>query len=194
MSTRSPYRIAARPARTAARVTVAVIAGPNSALVATPEQLGRWWCLTPLALWSTVSVRSTDPDEILRGVASVLARHDAHRLILIAEGQAARAALELVLQGAIDCAGLLAIAVSRTALSFRIVPTAAAIRLVVRGEDREDTPVDLISELRAADIDTRIIGFASGAANDVRAAACAAETFVQELVANATRPIRHYGV
>ena len=193
MSTRSPYRIAARPAHTAARVTVAVIAGPNSALVATPEQLGRWWCLTPLALWSTVSVRSTDPGEILRGVASVLARHDAHRLILIAEGQAARAALELVLQGAIDCAGLLAIAVSRTALSFRIVPTAAAIRLVVQHQDRQDAPADLITALSASYVDTRIIGFDAPAANDLRTAASAAETFVLELVANASRQHRHQG-
>jgi len=185
-----------RPARTAARVTVAVIAGPGSALVATPEQLGLWWCLTPLARWSTVPVRGTHPDEVLHGVASVLARHDvdAHRLILLAEGLAARAALELVLQRAIDCAGLLAIAVPCTALPFRIIPTAAAIRLVVAHPDREDTPVDLISDLRAADIDMRIIGLAAGAANDARAAASAAETFVLELVANASRPERHHGV
>ncbi|WP_247416577.1 hypothetical protein [Bradyrhizobium sp. 159] len=192
MSTRSPYRIAARPSRNAGRVTVAVIADPNFALVAKPEQLGRWWCLTPPALWSTVSVRGTDPEELLHGVASVLARQkvDARRLILIAEGQAARAALELVLHGAIDCAGLLAIAVPCAALSFRVVPIATAIRLVVR---REDSSADLIAALRAADIDTRIIGFDSATANGARAAASAAETFVLELVANASRQNRHHG-
>lgn len=192
MSIRSPYRIAARPSRNAGRVTVAVIAEPNFALVASPEQLGRWWCLTPPALWSTVSVRGTDPEELLHGFSSVLARQkvDARRLILIAEGQAARAALELVLQGAIDCAGLLAIAVPCAALSFRIVPTATAIRLVVR---REDGSADLIAALRAADIDTRIIGFDSTTANGARAAASAAETFVLELVANASRQNRHHG-
>ena len=196
MSTRSPFSIAVRPARTAARVTVAVIAGPGAGLVTTPEQLGRWWCLTPLARWSTVPMRGTHPNEVLHGVASVLARHDvdADRLILLAEGQVARAALELVLRGAIDCAGLLAIAVPCTALPFRIVSTAAAIRLVVGRQDRKDTPVDLISELHAADIDTRIIGFASGAANNARAAASAAETFVLELVANASRQHHHHGV
>lgn len=185
-----------RPARTAARATVAVIAGPGAALVTTSEQLGLWWCLTPLARWTTVPVRCTHPDEVLHGVASVLARHnvDADRLILLAEGQAARAALELVLQGAIDCAGLLAITAPCAALPFRIVPTDAAIRLVVGRQDREDGPVDLISELRAADIDTRIIGFTSAAANDARAAANAAETFVLELVANASRQHHHHGV
>lgn len=196
MSTHSPFIIAGRPARAAARVTVAVIAGPSTSLVATPEQLGLWWCLTPRARWSTLSVRSTHPDAVLHGVISLLGRHDVvpDRLILVAEGEAARAALELVLRGAIDCAGLLAIAIPCTALPFRIVPTTAAIRLVVGRQDRKDMPVDLISELHAADIDTRIIGFASGAANNARAAASAAETFVLELVANASRQHHHHGV
>jgi len=196
MSIRSPYGIAARPTRTAAKVIVAVIAGPDAPLVATPEELRRWRRLTPLALWSTASVRGAGPDEILHGVAAELARQDveAHRLILLAEGKAARAALELVLRGAIDCAGLLAIAVPCAALSFRFVPAAAAIRLVVRREDREDTPADLITALHATDIDARIIGFESAAANDARAAASAAETFVLELVANASRRSRHHGV
>lgn len=201
MPIRSPFGIAARPARTAAKVTVAVIAGPDASLVATDEELRRWRRLTPLALWSAVSVHGALPskklpDEILHSLAAELARQDleAHQLILLAEGKTARVALELVLRGAIDCAGLLAIAVPCTALSFRIVPTAAAIRLVVRREDREDAPADLITALRAADIDARIVGFDSAAANGARAAASAAETFVLELVANASRQGRHHGV
>lgn len=173
MSIRPPYGIAARPARLAAKVTVAVIAGPDAPLVATLEDLRRWPRLTPLALWSAVSIRGVPPDknlpdEILRGIAAELARRDieAHRLILLAEGKAARAALELVLRGGIDCAGLLAIAVPCAALSFRIVPTAAAIRLVVRREDRRDSQVDLVTALRTADIDARIMGFDSAAAKD----------------------------
>ncbi|MBN8992920.1 MAG: hypothetical protein J0H42_32185 [Rhizobiales bacterium] len=196
----SPHRTAARPARTAERATVAVIAGPDASLVATPEELRRWRRLTPLALWSVVSVSGAPadenlPDEILHGVAAELARQDvaAHRLILVAEGKAARAALELVLRGDIDCAGLLAIAVPCAALPFRIIPTAAAIRLVVRRADREDTPADLITALRAADLDARIIGFNSARTNDTRAAGNAAETFVLELVANASRQSRHHG-
>jgi hypothetical protein len=195
MSIRSPYGIAARPARTAAKVAVAVIAGPDAPLVATPEELRRWRRLTPLTSWSAVSVRGACFDEILHGVAAALAQRDEEpaRLILLAEGQAARAALELVLRGAIDCVGLLAIAVPCAALSFRIVPAAAAVRLVVRREDREDRPANLISALRAADIDTRIIGFDAAAVNAARAAASAAETFVLELVANASRQSRHHG-
>ncbi|QPF89926.1 hypothetical protein [Bradyrhizobium commune] len=196
MSIRSPSETAARTARGAAKVVVAVIAGPDALLVATPEMLRQWRRLTPLAVWSAVSVGRGNSEEILRSLATEMARLDVepHRLILLAEGKTARAALELVLQGAIDCAGLLAIAAPGAPLPFPIVPTAAAIRLVVRRQDREDAPADLITALRASYVDTRIIGFDAPAANDLRAAASAAETYVLELVANASRQNRHHGV
>jgi hypothetical protein len=190
MSIHQPHGTAARPARTAAKALVAVLAGPDAPLIATAAELARWRALTPLALWSAVSVRDAGPDEILRGVAAELARQDAglHQLILLAEGHAARTALELVLQGTLDCAGILAIAVPCATLPFRVVPTAAAIRLVVQHEGRGDVPVALITALQAADIDTRITGLNR---HDTRAAASAAETFVLELVANASRQGRH---
>jgi hypothetical protein len=190
MSIRSSHGIAARPARTAVKVMVAVLAGPDAPLVATLAELPRWRALTPLALWSTVSVRDAGPDEVLHGVAAELVRQGvgAPQLILLAEGKAARTTLELVLQGALDCAGILAIAPPCAALPFRIVPTAAAIRLVVQHEERGDVPVALITALQAADIDTRITSLNR---QDTRAAASAAETFVLELVANASRQSRH---
>ena len=192
MQTYSAYKAAIRPAHDATKVMVAVVAGPDAPLVATAGALPRWRALTPLALWSTLPIRDVSRDEILRGVAALLARHDvhAHQLILLTEGKAARIALELVLQGALDCAAMLAIAIPCTALPFPILPTAAAVRLVV---DCEDAPADLISALRAADIDARIIRLGPAVSHDMRAAASAAETFVLELVANASRQIRHQG-
>jgi hypothetical protein len=190
MSIHSPHWTAARSQRTAAKAMVAVLAGPEARLVATPAELPRWRALTPLALWSTVSIRDTSPDEILRGVAAELARQgaEAHQLILLAESKTARTALELVLQGILDCAGILAIALPCAALPFRVVPTAAAVRLVVQHEERGGVPAALITALQAADIDTRITSLDR---HDTRAAAGAAETFVLELVANASRQIRH---
>jgi hypothetical protein len=172
---------------------VAVIAGPDDPRVATPAELPRWRALTPLALWSTVSVRDASPDAILHSVTAKLSRQDveAPHLILLAEGKAARTALELVLQGALDCAGILAISVPCAALPFRIVPTAAAVRLVVQRQEHEDALRDLITTLRAADIDARIINLNPAGANDARSAASAAEAFVLELVANASRQNRH---
>jgi hypothetical protein len=195
MSIHQPHGTAARPARTAAKAMVAVLTGPDTPLVATSAELPRWRALTPLALWSTVSIRDTSPDEILRGVAAELARQgvEASRLILLAEGKAARTALELVLQGILDCAGILAIALPCAALPFRIAPTATAVRLVVQREDRGDLPADLITALRAADVDARIISLDPAVTREARTAASAAETFVLELVANASRQSR-YGV
>ena len=201
MSICSPHGIAARPARTAANVMVAVLAGPDAPRVATPAELTRWRALTPLALWATISISAAHPDEILHGVAAELVRQElgAPQLILLAEGKAARTTLELVLQGTLDCAGLLAIAVpcAGAALPFRIVPTAAAIRLVVQRGERGDVPADLIIALRAADIDARITGLDPTVAREARTAASAAETFVLELAANASRQSLHrarYGV
>jgi hypothetical protein len=190
MSRPQPHGTAALPARTTAKAIVVVLVGPDTPLVATPAELPRWRALTPLALWSTVSVRDASPDEILRGIAAELARQDAeaHLLVLLAEGQAARTAFELVLQGALDCAGILAIALPCTTLPFRVVPTAAAIRLVVQHEKRGNLPVALITTLQAADIDARITSLNW---HDMRAVASAAETFVLELVANASRQSCH---
>lgn len=182
-----------RPARAAAKVMVAVIAGPDAPLVATPAELPRWRALTPLALWATVAVNDASPDEILRGVAAELARQEAGaaQLILLAGGKAARTALELVLERALDCAGILAIALPCAALPFRIVPTAAAIRLVVQHRDRGDVPGDLVTALCAADIDARVACLDPTVAREARTAASAAETFVLELVANASHQSRH---
>jgi hypothetical protein len=197
MPVRSPInaqdKVAARPARSGARVMVAVIAGPEASLVAGPKDLPRWRRLTPLALWSTVSLRDAGPDAILHGIAEALARQDvgARRLVLVGEGDAGRCALELVLQGALDCAGMLAIAIPCAALPFRIVPPAAAVRLVVRRQDCDGAQDDLIAALRAADMDERIIRLDLAASYDERATASAAETFVLELVANASRQSRH---
>jgi hypothetical protein len=190
MQTYSPSKAAIRPAHDASKAMVAVVAGPDTPLVSTAGALPRWRALTPLALWSTLPIRDASRDEIMHGVTTLLARQNvqAHQLILVAEGKAARTALELVLQGALDCAAILAVAVPCAALPFPILPTAVAVRLVV---DCEDAPADLISALRAADIDVRITRLNAAVRHDARTAANAAETFVLELVANASRQIRH---
>ncbi|WP_245330376.1 hypothetical protein [Bradyrhizobium sp. AS23.2] len=61
-------------------------------------------------------------------------------------------------------------------------------------EDCEDSSEFLITGLQATDIDARIIRLDPAAANVARTAANAAETFVLELVANASRQSRHIGV
>ena len=192
--TNSPSQTAARRPRGAAQVVVAVIAGPDAPPWVGEMRIGqRWRRLTPLAHWSTVAIRDASPEQILHGVAAERARRDvqAGRLILLAEGMAGRAALELVLRGALDCAGIVAIAVPCAALPFRIASTSVPVRIVVQREHGEDAPDDLISALRAADIDARIIRLNPAAVLDPRTAVNAAETFVLELVAHASRQGRH---
>jgi hypothetical protein len=193
MALRQSHRPATSAARSPAGVIVGVIAGPEGPAGAIAQALPHWRRLTPLAVWSTVNLQRPGPTEIMRGVDAMLARHGirARQLILLGEGRAGRLALELVLQGALSCAGMLAIAIPCAALPFPIVPTAAAIRLVVSPQDLGHTPNDLVSALRTADIDERIIRLSPASADDSRVAASAAETFVLELVATVGHQARH---
>lgn len=95
--------------------------------------------------------------------------------------------LELTLRGELPCGGIVAIDVASDALSFPVVPTVTAIRLVIHHND-EEPQGSLIGALRAADLDARIINLdlAAGRATEA-AAASATETFVLELVATIGR-------
>jgi hypothetical protein len=192
MPARQPHVVVASAARPLAAVTVCVMVGRHRPASGISQALPHWRRLTPLATWAPINLRGTDRAEILEAVNAVLERHiiPTRRLILLGEGAAARHALELVLQGELACAGLLAIGVSCDALPFPITSTAAAIRLVV---DRQgcEAPSDLIDALRAADIDERVIRLNAAGADAPRVAADAAETFVLELVATVGHQARH---
>jgi hypothetical protein len=195
MQTRQTQPTAARMARQA-QVIVVVVIGPDGPAIGIAKDLERWRRLTPLAGWTTINLTSTAGSEILHGVAAVLEQKHlaAHQLILLGGGMAMRRALELVLQGALVCAGMLAIDIPCTPLPFRIVPTAAAIRLVVLHGGSKGAPDDLVRALQAADLDERIITLNPMGRSDARAAAAsAAETFVLELVATVGRQAHHGG-
>ena len=175
--------IPASPIRPDASVLVGVMAAPDVPAVAVPQTLERWRWLTPLATWMPIEFGEPSDAGILCGVATALDRFGMapRQLILVGEGPVAQSALELVLRGVLPCGGMVAIDISCGALPFRIVPTVTAIRLVVR-HDYEQPPSKLISAVRAADLDARIINLnAVGCAAE--AAASATETFVLELVA-----------
>jgi hypothetical protein len=131
----------------------------------------------------------------LHSVAAVLEQNHiaARQLILLGGGIATGRALELVLRGTLVCAGMLAIDIPCTPLAFRIVPTAAAIRLVVQHNGSKGEPDDLVCALRAADLDKRIITFNPTGCSDARVAASAAEIFLLELVATVGRQAHHGG-
>lgn len=171
---------------------VGLLGGPDKESVGIAHHLQRWQRLTPLASWTVINTTETSRTGILQGVAAALDQRNVppHRLVLIGEGDIARLALELVLESALDCAGILGVGVFRAALPSPIIPTAAAIRLVVHGNGPERTG-NLISTLRATDMDVRVIRLNSATACDVSCAGEAAETFVLELVATVGRQARH---
>jgi hypothetical protein len=193
MATREQVQPLLRPVRQHAAVLVGLLGGPDKESVGIARHLPRWRRLTPLASWTVINTTETSRTGILRGVAAALDQRNVppRRLVLLSEGDIARLALELVLERALDCAGILGVSVSRAALPSPIVPTAAAIRLVVHGNGPQRTG-DLISALHSTDMDVRIIRLNS-AAREVGCAGEAAETFVLELVATVGRQAR-YGV
>jgi hypothetical protein len=174
---------------------VGVIAAPDVPAFTVPQALARWRRLTPLARWVPIEVGELKHASTLHGVAAALDRVGMapRQLILLGEGSAGRHALELVLQGALRCGGIVAIDISYSAQPFRVMPTGTAIRLVVHHDGSQRPTDSLIGALRAADLDARIINLNTAAGCTAGAAASAAETFVLELVATIGRQA-HDGV
>lgn len=170
-------------ARPDARAMVALIAGPEPSAV-TPEDLMRWRQLIPAAIWAFVGPRKVDRTRLVDNIAALIKRRaiNPRQLILLGCGDTGRCALELVAQGALDCAGIVAVDIPCHPLSFAIVPAVSAIRLVVHHDGSRPAGERLVDELQRADIDVRVIGLGA-AANGSAAIASAAETFVLELVA-----------
>jgi hypothetical protein len=173
----------ATPARPHARAMVALIAGPEPSAV-TPEDLARWRQLVPAAIWAFVGLRRIDRTTLVDNIAALMRRRaiNPRQLILLGCGDTGRCVFELVAQGALDCAGFVAVDIPCHPLSFAIVPAVSAIRLVIHRDDSRPAGERLVDELQHADIDVRVIGLAA-AANGSAAIASAAETFVLELVA-----------
>jgi hypothetical protein len=176
------------PARQRAKATVALISGPESPVLAAPEDLKRWRQLTPSAMWALVGLTKVSRTTIVDSLVALMDRRalQSAQLILLGSGDAGRCAFELVLQGAIDCAGIVAVDIPCDPVSFRLVSEAAAIRLVIHQNDSKPTEHGLLKQLQRADIDVRVIGLCA-TANRSATIANAAETFLLELVALVAR-------
>jgi hypothetical protein len=170
-------------ARPNAKAMVVQIAGPEPPAAA-PEDLTRWRRLTPSAMWAFVGLAKVNQTTIVDNIAALMERRaiNPRQLILLGCGDTGRRAFELVAQGALDCAGIVAIDIPCHPLSLAIVPAVAAVRLVARHHGSRPAGQRLVDQLQRADIDVRVIGLGA-AANRPAAIASAAESFVLELVA-----------
>jgi hypothetical protein len=164
-------------------VVVAVVAGPEWPAVAAPADLARWRRLTPSATWLVINVPRADRSRTAKAIAETIERKRVRpdRLILFGTGEVGRVVLELVMEGALECAGILIVDVPCRPLPFGDLETDAVIRLVVH-QDNDNEP-GLVDQLKRADIDERIIRLIQFGATTSQATARAAEAFLMELVA-----------
>ncbi len=163
---------------------VALLAEPD-VLLGMADNVSHWWQLTPSAMWSTIRLPTKVPKNIPEIIAGLIRqkRMGPKQLILLTAGEAGHQTLELVLQGALECAGILTIDIPCDPLPFPIARTAAAIRVVVRQRGPSFCRDALLGQLQRADIDQRIIALSPVTGNKQQAMASAAESFLQELVA-----------
>lgn len=176
----------ARPHPTTA---IAYIAGSEAAAVAGNEDLARWRRLTPSATWAFAKLEAVSRACAIGAIATLLdrTRLSSTQLILFGTGEAGRLLFELVLEGALECAGVLAVDIPCHRLASPANSSHTAFRLVLH---RERTPLvedSFLHQLQSADLDQRIIALGPTAANSSRAIASAAETFLLELVATIGR-------
>jgi hypothetical protein len=173
----------------AAEVMVAVITWQAAPAMPAGADLARWKRLNPLAIWTQILL-PTGPvcswrAAMVEAVTAALNRRHMRsaQLILLGTGEAGRLALELVLEGQFACAGIVVIDVACGPLPSPIAPTTTAVRLVAHDEPGAAQQDGLVTALRGADIDERIIMLKPSGAHDAQTIASAAKAFLLELVA-----------
>lgn len=176
----------ARPHPTTA---IAYIASPEAAAVAGQQDLARWRRLTPSATWAFARLAAVTRACAIGTIATLLDRRrlSSTQLILFGTGEAGRLVFELVLEGALDCAGVLAVDIPCHRLRFRANASHTAFRLVLHRERTSPVEDGFLHQLQCADLDKRIIALGPAAAKNSRAIASATETFLLELVATIGR-------
>ena len=191
-------RVRASPG--AGQVLVAVISHGPSAESPALAGLADWKRMNPLADWTSIDLRhaprSLERDWVERTLAGGLSRRHMRlgQLVLLGERDAGRLALELVLDGTLECAGILVVDVPLTPLRADVVPTLTAVRLVMHASEAHAADQNnLLEILRGADIDERIMMLPSKGGECANATARAAETFLTELVARTSRQVSERG-
>lgn len=151
--------------------------------------MARWRRLTPSATWAFARLETVSRACAIGAIATLLDRRrlSATQLILFGTGEAGRLLFELVLEGALECAGVLAVDIPCHRLASPANSSDTAFRLVLHRERTLLVEDSLLHQLQGADLDQRIIALGPTAANNSRAIASAAETFLLELVATVGR-------
>jgi hypothetical protein len=147
----------------------------------------------PLADWLEVSINEVAPaqqeDWLQRKLSGELSRKHMHvsQLVIVGWRDAARFALDLILKGAITCAGIVAVDVPYSSPLQPIAATPASIRIIGHGDGTAPQESGLINALRRQDADLRFMTLPVSArhARDVTTRATA--VFLSELTSKACR-------
>jgi hypothetical protein len=187
--------------RSPAQALVAVFIDSAQSLADARNDEAHWRLTNPLADWVSIDVREmpklSDAFWLQRKLSEPLDRSHMHfgQLVLLGRGDAGRLALDLVLNGALSCAGIVGIDIPCAPLRTTIAHTSASVRLVLhKGSVNRPDGLRLINGLRRQDVDTRVMMLPSVVGpGGAEATARAAGTFLFELVANACLHANHQG-
>ncbi|MGL5168343.1 MAG: hypothetical protein ACRC9K_20860 [Afipia sp.] len=176
-----------------AQALVAVVTGGADEETGGPVDLVRWRRVNPLADWIRIDMREaprSSDGAWLRRQLSELTDHrhmQPGQLVLLGWRNAGRLALNLVLNGALTCAGIVAVDIPCATPRGTIAPMTAGIRLVLHeGEVSRTDEGNLINVLRREHADTRIMMLPSVGFDVAEATVRATGTFLFELVAKAS--------
>lgn len=188
---KSPHRISGLDAQPQALVAfVRNAAEPDADAVnhrALREQVA------PLADWVEVDISTAPTSQrqswLRRELSSALGRKHMHlgQLVMLGWHDTARIALDLILKGAITCAGIVAVDVPCTLPRDPIAATAASIRIVRHDSEMGGLEAGLIDALRQQDADIRLMNLPAGGTHARDVTTRAAATFLSELTAKACR-------
>ncbi len=176
-----------------AQALVAVVTGGADEETGGPVDLVRWRRVNPLADWIRIDMReaprSSDGAWLRRQLSELTDRRHMQpgQLVLLGWRNAGRIALDLVLNGALTCAGIVAVDIPCATPRGTIAPMTAGIRLVLHeGEVSRTDEGNLINVLRREHADTRIMMLPSVGFDVAEATVRATGTFLFELVAKAS--------
>ena len=145
----------------------------------------------PLADWLEVNIDEAAPaqreDWLLRQLSSALSRKhmDVGQLVIVGWQDAARFALDLILKGAITCAGIVAIDVSYASPREPIAATSASIRIVGHSDGTAPQENGLIDALRRQDADLRLMSLPASERHERDVTTRATAVFLSELTSKA---------
>lgn len=146
--------------------------------------------VTPLADWLEIDIGGTSTarraSQVRHELSAALEREhmDFGQLVLMGWRDAGHVALDLILKGAITCAGIVAVDVPSTLPSEPVTATSASIRMI-RHDDEEGRDAGLIDALRGQDADIRLMNLPAGGREVRDVTTRAAAAFLSELTAKA---------